>query len=594
MLQVLLFKGVVETKKDLSKAERAEVFLYPVAAALAPCIPLFFLYNKNVTEGILFSYCLLFGAALAVLSAGVQILLSLVFRTRGGALVFVTGFWAAFWYVSSLHGLLARLSERIQLQTTASLLLIVIAAAVIVLAYAKLPKAVGNVLALMLCLLFTFNFLPAAYAAVRARMALATVTDATPYELKTDFTKDSGLPHPNIYWMHMDGMLGFDAFERYFGDPQEELKHTLEEYGFVINEDARMATGVTRIAMTAIMAPTFYDSWLSAAVQAHADVSCMNRQVKIITDAKNQGFALDDDILPKTEFLEALSGVGYTISSTGTTHPIDRFEALDVLNDGKTITVLAASRRNAEKVYAQVGDFKELVVQASALKLFENSIDEWYKGKEIISENKAEDIPAYESTVKKYRIENSDCTALMEAQIRATKYATEMDGPHFALLNDQSLHFLYYKTTIGCVFQYDENGNRIDLAQVQREEHSNIYDLKRYFVPQYKYCVKQLRAALEVLIENDPDAVVVIQGDHGIHGLGPNGSSTGYFNEKAFEEQGYNKEDMWNLNESVISAVRIPEKYGKLTQPLEPLDISRYLVNHFVGGGNYNYLAYKD
>jgi len=58
--------------------------------------------------------------------------------------------------------------------------------------------------------------------------------------------------------------------------------------------------------------------------------------------------------------------------------------------------------------------------------------------------------------------------------------------------------------------------------------------------------------------------------------------------------RGYDLEDQLNLNLSVISAVRLPPKYGKLLQPLDPLDIARYLVNHFVGKGNYNYLYYKE
>ncbi|MDR0525583.1 MAG: hypothetical protein LBG90_06900, partial [Spirochaetaceae bacterium] len=32
------------------------------------------------------------------------------------------------------------------------------------------------------------------------------------------FTVDPGLPSPNIYWIFMDGMLGFKGMERLFGD----------------------------------------------------------------------------------------------------------------------------------------------------------------------------------------------------------------------------------------------------------------------------------------------------------------------------------------------------------------------------------------
>jgi hypothetical protein len=37
------------------------------------------------------------------------------------------------------------------------------------------------------------------------------------------------------------------------------------------------------------------------------------------------------------------------------------------------------------------------------------------------------------------------------------------------------------------------------------------------------------------------------------------------------------------MQNSVISAVRIPKRWGGLDQPLDPLDISRVLVNRYVG-----------
>ena len=582
--------------KEISRAERV---FYLIAAAFAPCIPLFFLYSRNVAEGILFSYCLVFAAVLAVFSVILYVLLSLAFKAPGAVLLFVAALWAVFWYVGSLHGLLLRFNEELPLSSVAAIFLgIVVAAAVVVLAYVKLPKAVGSVAALMLCLLFAFNFLPAAYTGLTARTALAASSGTGPYEIKSSFTVDSNLPSPNIYWLHMDSMIGFSSFERYFDDPQDELKNTLKKYGFVINETAELGGGNTVITMPMLMSPTFYDSFLSSITKEYAYLTRTKRHNKIMAELRKQGVNLQNDIYPEMELLKAFSDAGYTI--TGNKEVITLSAASNVLNDGKNITVIDTSRRDTEKKFAQLGIFKELVVEASALKIFETSINSYFEEKKSSAEtknagaeNKTEKIPAYESVVDRYKIAGSGSSAQMAEQVRAAKYATEMEQPFFLYLGDSTVHCKTYSNTIGRVFDVDENGNKIDLKKIQENDRDhNIFDLSRYYVGQYRYGVKQLLAKLEVIIENDPDALIIVQADHGIHGLGPVGAD--YFNEKTFEEQGYSIEDMQNFNKNVISAVRIPAKYGKLDQPLEPLDISRYLVNHYVGKNNYDYLTYKE
>ncbi len=97
-----------------------------------------------------------------------------------------------------------------------------------------------------------------------------------------------------------------------------------------------------------------------------------------------------------------------------------------------------------------------------------------------------------------------------------------------------------------------------------------------------------LRRHYNIILEADPDAVILIQADHGIHNYGKI-----LFDPQLMIDHGYSLEDQLNLNQQVISAVRIPKKYGKLTEPLDPLDISRYLVNHYVGQ-NYDYIHYKE
>jgi hypothetical protein len=53
--------------------------------------------------------------------------------------------------------------------------------------------------------------------------------------------------------------------------------------------------------------------------------------------------------------------------------------------------------------------------------------------------------------------------------------------------------------------------------------------------------------------------------------------------------QGYTKEQIVELMHSVFSAVRIPDEYGGLDEPIAPLNITRELINRFVGD-NYELL----
>jgi hypothetical protein len=589
----------MEKKRKIEDAALGEKVLYLVAAALAPCAPLFFLYNQNVSEGLKFTHCLVLGAILMVFSIMMQTVLSFVMRKRGTPLVIVMLFWAAFWYFESFHKLALRATTKIFRKMypsgleyrflTAIIIFIIISSIAIFLNRVKLNKLVSNTVALMLCMLFAFNFIPAVSVATQGQMAKG---DENPYELKSEFNVNDELPRPNIYWLHMDGMVGFSAFEQYFGDPQTDLKNTLREQGFVINETAEMGGGKTVVSLPGQFSPDFFDSWLAIEYEKNANLTRMERVEAVLSKARETGFNLYDDIYRDAELLKVLSDVGYTI--TGNREVIEYSAVSDIINDGITITSISEEWRNIENSFATILEFKDLMVDASALKLLKKNIDfRFEEMRPVRPESATEIIPQYPEDVEKYldkySARDSSSTNRMKRQVRAAKYAAEMEDPHFFYFNDTILHCKQYRDTIGRVFELDENGNKIDLESIGD---NSIYDLKKYFPPQYRYAVKQMMAKVDVIIENDPDAVIVIQADHGIHGLGPAG--TQYYDNATFLKQGYSIDDMQNLNKSVISAVRIPEKYGKLSEPLNPLDISRYLVNNFVGEDNYDYLYYKE
>jgi hypothetical protein len=96
----------------------------------------------------------------------------------------------------------------------------------------------------------------------------------------------------------------------------------------------------------------------------------------------------------------------------------------------------------------------------------------------------------------------------------------------------------------------------------------------------FDYTAQRMLSLVDNVLEENPSAVIVLQADHGFHTAEVR---------QLLLDQGYTPEQVLELYLSVFSAVRIPAQYGGLEAPIAPLNISRELVNRFVGQ-NYNLL----
>ncbi|MCL1884883.1 MAG: hypothetical protein FWF81_14150 [Defluviitaleaceae bacterium] len=79
---------------------------------------------------------------------------------------------------------------------------------------------------------------------------------------------------------------------------------------------------------------------------------------------------------------------------------------------------------------------------------------------------------------------------------------------------------------------------------------------------------------IDSILADNPNAVIVLQSDHGFHIRET---------QQHLLEQGYSLEEILELKHSVFSAIRIPEHYGGVKAPIAPKNITRELVNRFVG-----------
>ena len=94
------------------------------------------------------------------------------------------------------------------------------------------------------------------------------------------------------------------------------------------------------------------------------------------------------------------------------------------------------------------------------------------------------------------------------------------------------------------------------------------------YLDAYEYAVLSMLNKVDIILEQNPDSVIVLQSDHGI------------INNESLEQMriwGYTENDIRDARMVVFSAVRIPPQYGGVDEPIAPLNISRELVNRFVG-----------
>jgi hypothetical protein len=298
-----------------------------------------------------------------------------------------------------------------------------------------------------------------------------------------------------------------------------------------------------------------------------------------------KGFSLNE-IYADIELLNALRSAGYTTLSNFGVEPTD------IWLDGYNTTTEREELKDEEADFQKVQTFWDMMIKSSAVGVAQKIIIENLEEKKPTA--KVTPIPSYQEVVDSVITEQSGLNNSLVPWIRAIEYISELQSPHFAYMVNSTAHVQVLSDENGDLFRgfsTDENGNRRETFE--EEDNDARLDVQNY-LPQHKYAMKTAIATVDVILRSDPDAIIILQADHGIHGFGYEKAGKGYYNLEDLEKQGYTLEDALNLNLDVLSAVHIPEKYGgNPDKPLDPLNIVRYLVNHYVGK-NYDYLPQKN
>ena len=546
--------------KDHSKVPVRGKTLYYFAAILLPNIFLFFLFNNNRSENALhFNHFLVLAFALSIVSVCVFMFYQKLTRGYEGALAVLLTSWIFFWMFEAIFSIAVKYS--VSLRKVALIAGLVIIIAILLYLFRQKSVAIPEyrhvffVIATTICVLFIYNFVSALYAEVFFAVANPS-SDEKPYEVKTNFTVDNSLPRPDVYWFHMDEMMSFDVVEKYFGDPQEELKVELLERGFVINKGAELRAGWTWVAVPALLSPTFFDSYLGARLgELEYIASRHQRRGELDARLNVDGVNVRQDIVPSYELFHAFKGRNYTVVTINNIG--DRLAPIDIdyRNSDRYPLMVVSENRNGNHATEEMDNLRQILTSTTPLSLFKEKIE---KIVGLIAENDMRPISEYEADIA--RITERTLGIDSERKLyRRLLDSFSVSSPKLLYATNMIAHCPYNK-----IYQTGELDN-------PAPDNDGAVDL--LYLPQYKYAAEVMLTTVDMVLERNPDAVIVLQADHGIHHRG----------NKYMIAEGYPESQILEMNYSVFSAVRIPKKYGGLDKPIDPLNLSRLLVNRFVG-----------
>lgn len=425
--------------------------------------------------------------------------------------------------------------------------------------YIKEPLVVTRLITGVTVLLLIFNGISIGVSALSGRMGEIV-------EIKNDFTVNMTLESPNIYWIQPDGMLGFDAVEKYYGDSQDDFYEQLENRGFDVAREASFeACHTTQVAIPSLISPNAYDHYIGTHVSTHEDAT---EWIQKNTPAIRKQML---EFRRKGELQTAFATKGYVVDTIGPywyyyppkggyIYPKEPDYNGAVKYTNKLDMIFSVQRMIGD--VGEINEFFEIIcnkintwignpIEHGELLPYTADIPENEYVRIVLAGAKAKpSVPSHE---------HGNVVALYDV------IYGQAESPRLVIVHDTVAHNPYELNADGSIHDVPENP-RDPLA----------------YHDQHIYSGKVLIGMIDMIIRDDPDAVIVIQADHGLHG-----TSAEAFH-KAFGKDA-DEIELWN---STMSAVRIPEKYrnGEEVYMMEsPLNISRYIVNRFVGE-NYDYI----
>ena len=520
-----------------------------IASILMPSILLLDLYNRNrIRNHIEFSHVMIWVVIFLFASLVLLRISHLLVRSLKGSFILLLIFWLLFWFFeviyNAMFGNCADVISRMVLLSFFSLIWVIVSCYINRYRfYVEKMSVVLKTLALCLCAFFVMNIIPG----IVHEIALITSESSDNQSMiKTTFNVENNTPSPDIYWFHMDGMIDFEVVRAFFAWDPQESRNELNDRGFIIYEGAALHTGITLLAMPALFSPAFYDNIYGEILSNFECCLAHERMVGVSSTLSEHGLSLHTDIQQYHEILNAFTLAGYDVGlmvlSWASVIGQSQHDWMYILDrDDRPLMFANESVSNfwTEITQSNLGQLLALTTPLSLFFSQEPLQSSYVKAVQIPDHF---DLMPYYESVEERRL------------YRKLIDSFSLPSPKFVLTSFDFTHVSHWRL-------YAEHLN---------EGEPEFY---RYLMA-HEDALRIAINAIDLVLNENPNAVIVMQSDHGIH-------NTGTHHELA--AAGFTHEEILQLQDYVFSAVRIPPQYGGLDAPLAPLNISRELVNRFVG-----------
>ncbi len=406
--------------------------------------------------------------------------------------------------------------------------------------------------------LFSYSFIVSSY------KEISNIFKIRHGDNKVSFKINNNSDLPNIYYIHCDATMSFSYMKKYFNNSSYYLYDYLSNNNYYINDNASFIGGHrTATSLVALFNPYYYDNFYKDYLNNLEDVNLGKKKSFDYIVNYNE---LEDRRL-NNELFNALKKKGYTTIGIGEYNQYTSFNTdyfydyyfydyyMRHLVDNKSgLRYIKKNNSNLRKLlYIRLVHFKSFVYNT----IFGNLI------KDInLLDNK--DIDYTDIDISNYGYINDTSYWPSKAIIKGINESFKYDN-----------RFLFIDYNLNHVpITFDSIGNKIS--------DKYMYNLN-YYNSNYDYSSLLLVDMLKYIHDNDKYGIIILESDHGIHTY-TNDNLIKFFNTDINGAQ--------DIRNSVMSAIYIPDKFknGDEEYLNNPLNISRYLVNNYVGNNNYDYL----
>ena len=518
-----------------------------------PSIFLFNLYLRNRQMNIIpFHIVVVTALFLGFVSFVLFFISLLITKSKESGLIIVILFWVLFWTFGQTFEWFGNFSTLPANQFTIGLFILVCLLLFFFWRYSfffdKL-RPVFRILPVAIVALFMFNSFPS-FSANRINGNVSTDL------FRIEFVVDPSLPTPDIFWIMPDSKLSLETLGSIFGEPLSDFRDAMEERGFLIYSNAMLYTGLTNFAVVGLFSPDYYDKVLHELYVPLLHLT--GEEWRDMYDIVYPVFASSNPY-SYHEILAALRHRNYEINFISHTGPMffrshpDRIYDIHVAGDSP----MWHSRETFEqkrigRMFAESGDLPKLLSLTTPLIYMHDFVMENFRGYESMY------VPELHPDVEANSLVSHDL--LHERRLmRLFHDALTLPSPKFVF-----------------AVSYFTHNWGLQMGDAPWRSIERIIDR---IAPAHVHSAEVLLNMIDLILETNPYAVIVIQSDHGIHSA--IGSQVGGWD--YLLQYDFTNDELFELKHSVFSAVRIPEKYGGLDAPIAPLNIARVLVNRFVG-----------